>query len=54
MYIYFSLLVAIVGLLIYALSATPKPQEVGRLMFGCGLLAFLFTVVAGLILHMPK
>jgi hypothetical protein len=35
-----SLLVAIIGLVIYALAAG-KMVEIGRLMFGCGLLAFL-------------
>jgi Na+/phosphate symporter len=35
------LLVAVVGLLMYALSANPKLQEVGRIMFFCGTLAFL-------------
>lgn len=35
------LIVCIVGLLIYILSATPKIAEVGRLMFWVGLLAML-------------
>ena len=43
MEIYLSLLIAIVGLLMYALSANPKLVEIGRLMFACGLLAFLLT-----------
>lgn len=37
------LLVAIVGLLVYALSANPKVQELGRISFAMGLLAFLLT-----------
>jgi hypothetical protein len=41
MIIYFDLLVALVGLLMYALSANPKLAEIGRLMFACGLLAFM-------------
>lgn len=41
MIIYLPLLVAIVGVLMYALSANPKLAEIGRLMFACGLLAFL-------------
>lgn len=41
MIIYLSLLVAVVGLLMYALSANPKLSEAGRIMFFCGLLAFL-------------
>jgi Na+/phosphate symporter len=42
MVIYLSLLVALVGVLAYALSTNPKVQEIGRLSFACGLLAFLF------------
>jgi Na+/phosphate symporter len=38
---YLSLLVALVGLVIYAVSVNPKLMEIGRLMFGSGLLAFL-------------
>lgn len=33
------LIVLIVGLLMYALAANPKIQEIGRIMFFCGLLA---------------
>lgn len=47
MVIYFSLLVALVGVLMYALSTNPKLQEIGRLMFACGLLAFLFGFSEG-------
>jgi Na+/phosphate symporter len=43
--IYLSLLIAIVGLLMYALAANPKLQEVGRLAFFAGLLAFLLESV---------
>jgi Na+/phosphate symporter len=42
MIIYLSLFVCIVGLILYLAAANPKPMEVGRLMFGCGLLVFLF------------
>jgi hypothetical protein len=42
--IYLSLLVAIVGLLAYALSTNPKVQEIGRISYFAGLLAFLLTV----------
>jgi Na+/phosphate symporter len=45
MIIYLSLLVAVVGLLMYALSANPKLQEIGRISFFCGLLAFLLESV---------
>jgi len=44
MYIYFSLLVAVIGVLVYALVASPKLAELGRLMFFAGLLAFLLQV----------
>jgi Na+/phosphate symporter len=41
MIIYLSLLVAIAGLLLFALATTAKPSEIGKIMFGVGLLAFL-------------
>jgi len=44
MLIYFSLLVALVGVLMYALCINPKLAEIGRLMFASGLLAFLLEV----------
>lgn len=47
MEIAFSLLVAIVGLIIFVLSSTPKPQEIGKIMFLCGLLAFLLVAYTG-------
>lgn len=47
MIIYFSLLVALIGALIYGFSANTKLQEIGRIMFGCGLLAFLFGFSQG-------
>jgi hypothetical protein len=37
------LLVMLVGVLMYALSTNPKLAEIGRMMFWCGLLAFLLT-----------
>lgn len=49
MIIYFSLFVALVGVLLYALSSTSKPQEIGRLCFACGLLAFLLRLTPELI-----
>ena len=42
MIVLLSLVVAIVGLLMYALCVNPKLQEIGRIAFFCGLLAFLF------------
>lgn len=47
MVIYFSLLVALIGLIAYALSANPKVQEIGRLSFAVGLLAFLICICGG-------
>lgn len=44
MIIYLSLLVCLIGLLAYALSANPKVAELGRLSFAVGLLAFLLRV----------
>ena len=41
MQIYFSLLIAILGLAIYYISTNPKHVEVGKLMFFSGLLAFM-------------
>jgi hypothetical protein len=41
MTIVFPLLVAVVGLLMYVLASNPKVQEIGRMMFFAGLLAFL-------------
>ena len=43
MIIALTLLVALVGVLMYAFAANPKLQEVGRIMFFCGLLAFLLN-----------
>lgn len=36
-----AILIAVVGLLMYALASNPKLVEVGRIMFWTGLLAFL-------------
>ena len=44
MIIVIQLLVSLVGLLMYALSANPKLQEIGRIMFAFGLLAFLLRL----------
>ena len=43
MLIYFSALVALVGVLMYALAANPKLCEIGRIMFACGLFVFLLN-----------
>lgn len=43
MTVYFSLLVAVVGVLMYALSSNPKLAEIGRISYFAGLLAFLLS-----------
>jgi hypothetical protein len=47
MIIYLSLLVALVGVLMYALCVNAKLGEIGRIMFFCGLLAFLLAIGTG-------
>jgi hypothetical protein len=47
MIIFLSLLVALAGLLMYGFSANPKLQEIGRISFFAGLLAFLLLVAGG-------
>jgi hypothetical protein len=47
MIIYFSLLVALIGVLMYALCVQAKLSEIGRIMFFCGLLAFLIAIGTG-------
>lgn len=44
MIVYFPLLVAVIGVLLYALATNGKIQEIGRIGFGCGLLAFLLQI----------
>ena len=41
MSVYLSLLVAIIGLIVYLMAEKPKPVEVGRILFWTGVLAFL-------------
>lgn len=41
MIILLPLLVALIGLLMFALAANPKVQEIGRIMLFCGLLVTL-------------
>jgi Na+/phosphate symporter len=48
---YLSLVAAVIGLVVYAVSNNPKANEIGRLMFACGLLAFLLGGFARLPLH---
>jgi Na+/phosphate symporter len=44
MTIYLSLLVALVGVLVYALASNGKVVEIGRMAFFAGLLAFLLQI----------
>jgi Na+/phosphate symporter len=44
MTIFLSLLIAIIGVLMYALCINPKLQEIGRLAFFSGMLAFLLRI----------
>jgi len=51
MTIVFTLLVALIGLLMYILAANPKVNEIGRIMFWTGLLAFLIGGGVGGFFH---
>lgn len=53
MIVYLSLLVCIVGALIFAISANAKASALGKDMFWTGLLAFLLTVGSGHIITLP-
>ncbi len=44
MEIFLPLLVCVIGVLVYALSANPKLQEMGRLAYFAGLWVFLIQV----------
>ncbi len=41
---WFPILIAFVGVLLYFISANGKVQEVGRIMFFCGLLVLCFAL----------
>lgn len=41
MEIYLSVLIAVIGIIAFLIAKTPDYKEVGRIMFFCGLLAFL-------------
>lgn len=49
MTIYLPLLVALIGLLMYAFCVNPKLAEVGRVSYFAGLLAFLLTGLGPLV-----
>lgn len=42
MLVYFSLLVAIIGVVMFAIAANPKVVRIGEILFFCGTLVFLF------------
>lgn len=44
MVIAISLLVALVGVLVYAFTANPKVSTIGLIAYGAGLLAFLLNM----------
>lgn len=52
MTIVFSLLVSLIGLLMYVLATNPKVVEIGRIMFWTGLLAFLLGGGIGTAFHL--
>lgn len=47
MIVYLSLLVSLIGVLMYALCVNPKLAEIGRIMFWTGLLSFLLGTSTG-------
>jgi Na+/phosphate symporter len=49
MIIYLTLLVSLIGLLMYALASNPKLVEIGRICFGFGLLAFLLRITDSMV-----
>lgn len=54
MTIYLSLLVALIGILMYALCTNPKLQEIGRISYFAGLLAFLLVIAGAHVLPVLK
>lgn len=54
MIIAFSLLIALIGVLMFALSANPKLQKIGEICLFCGLLAFLLELPAHYTQILPK
>jgi len=54
--IYTALIIAIVGALVYLLTAPrniAKLSEIGRLVFACAFLVFVFAVIGGAKLNLP-
>lgn len=42
-------LIALLGVLLYALAGNPKVQELGRLAFACGLLVALWRMAGAVV-----
>lgn len=53
MIIYLSPLVALIGAGLFAFAANSKLQELGKIMFACGLLAFLLAIGTGHAISIP-
>lgn len=53
MTLYLSLLVSLVGLVIYCITANPKAATLSLNMFWVGLLAFLLEVGSGRVITFP-
>ena len=53
MIIALQLLVALVGVLMFALSANPKLARIGEILFFCGVLSFLMEGTQKLITLLP-
>jgi len=51
MWIYFSILVSIIGAFVYLSATNVKVAELGRLAFWCGLLAFLLNFYGPVVIH---
>jgi Na+/phosphate symporter len=45
------LIICVIGLIMYFIATNPKVQEIGRIMFWTGLLAFMLGGSGGSFLH---
>lgn len=45
----FPVIIAVIGILLYFVSANGKVQEVGKIMFFCGLLVLTFVLAHGVV-----
>lgn len=53
MTIYLSLLVAVIGAVVYLAATNPKVAELGRACFSVGLLAFLLRFAGDAVARLP-